>query len=130
VQLLYTQAATEIARWCAACECFDGMVAAVPAAVTIAVPMFAHRGATLHPSPSPLTASGRAILEKDPNSPGSLGIAISEAVEVGGVLCFTNSLIYAYTCFCVPLIANSWAPAQALLLPPSCAWLAELIQCS
>ena len=40
------------------------------------------RGATLHPSPSPLTASGRAILDKDPNSPGSLGIAISEAVEV------------------------------------------------
>jgi hypothetical protein len=40
------------------------------------------RGATLHPSPSPLTASGRAILEKDPNSPGSLGMAISEAVEV------------------------------------------------
>jgi hypothetical protein len=43
-----------------------------------------HRGATLHPSPSPLTESGRAILEKDPDSPGSLGIAISEAVEVGG----------------------------------------------
>ncbi|WIA24076.1 hypothetical protein OEZ85_013684 [Tetradesmus obliquus] len=39
-------------------------------------------GATLHPSPSPLTASGRAILEKDPTSPGSLGMAISEAVEV------------------------------------------------
>lgn len=39
-------------------------------------------GATLHPSPSPLTASGRAMLEKDPNSPGSLGMAISEAVEV------------------------------------------------
>ncbi|WIA44570.1 hypothetical protein OEZ86_007295 [Tetradesmus obliquus] len=39
-------------------------------------------GATLHPSPSPLTASGRAILEKDPASPGSLGMAISEAVEV------------------------------------------------
>ncbi len=39
-------------------------------------------GATVHPSPSDLTASGRAILEADPNSPGSLGIAISEAVEV------------------------------------------------
>ncbi len=33
-------------------------------------------------SPSTETASGRAILEKDPNSTGSLGIAISEAVEV------------------------------------------------
>ena len=39
-------------------------------------------GATVHPSPSNLTASGRAILEQDPDSPGSLGIAISEAVEV------------------------------------------------
>ena len=39
-------------------------------------------GAVCHPSPSPLTNSGRAILAKDPNHPGSLGIAISEAVEV------------------------------------------------
>jgi tryptophan synthase beta chain len=39
-------------------------------------------GATVHPSPSDLTNSGRAILAQDPNSPGSLGIAISEAVEV------------------------------------------------
>ncbi|MCW9033451.1 MAG: TrpB-like pyridoxal phosphate-dependent enzyme [Alphaproteobacteria bacterium] len=33
-------------------------------------------------SPSTETASGRAILEQDPNSTGSLGIAISEAVEM------------------------------------------------
>jgi len=39
-------------------------------------------GATCHASPSPLTNSGRAILAQDPNHPGSLGIAISEAVEV------------------------------------------------
>ncbi len=39
-------------------------------------------GGTIHPSPSDLTAAGRAILEKDPHSTGSLGIAISEAVEV------------------------------------------------
>ena len=39
-------------------------------------------GATVHPSPSELTESGRKILEADPDSPGSLGIAISEAVEV------------------------------------------------
>jgi len=32
-------------------------------------------------SPSPETNAGRAVLAKDPNSPGSLGIAISEAVE-------------------------------------------------
>jgi tryptophan synthase beta chain len=39
-------------------------------------------GATCVPSPSPETNAGRTILEQDPNSPGSLGIAISEAVEV------------------------------------------------
>ena len=39
-------------------------------------------GAEVIPSPSDTTAAGRAILEKDPDSPGSLGIAISEAVEV------------------------------------------------
>lgn len=39
-------------------------------------------GANVFPSPSARTASGRQILEKDPNSPGSLGIAISEAVEM------------------------------------------------
>lgn len=33
------------------------------------------------PSPSDTTDSGRKILAQDPNSPGSLGIAISEAVE-------------------------------------------------
>ncbi|MCD6322746.1 MAG: TrpB-like pyridoxal phosphate-dependent enzyme, partial [Clostridiales bacterium] len=38
-------------------------------------------GAECVPSPSPDTKSGRAILEKDPNCPGSLGLAISEAVE-------------------------------------------------
>ena len=32
-------------------------------------------------SPSSETKAGRAILEKDPDTPGSLGIAISEAVE-------------------------------------------------
>jgi tryptophan synthase beta chain len=39
-------------------------------------------GARCIASPSSETESGRAILAKDPNSPGSLGIAISEAVEV------------------------------------------------
>ncbi|HJL77505.1 MAG TPA: TrpB-like pyridoxal phosphate-dependent enzyme, partial [Acidimicrobiales bacterium] len=38
-------------------------------------------GATVHPSPSDLTEAGKAILAADPDSPGSLGIAISEAVE-------------------------------------------------
>jgi tryptophan synthase beta chain len=39
-------------------------------------------GGRVHPSPSTLTNAGRQILAADPNSPGSLGIAISEAVEV------------------------------------------------
>ncbi|KAL2927341.1 Tryptophan synthase beta chain 2 [Bienertia sinuspersici] len=39
-------------------------------------------GATVHPSPSELTESGRKLFQSDPLSPGSLGIAISEAVEV------------------------------------------------
>jgi tryptophan synthase beta chain len=37
-------------------------------------------GAKVHPSPSEFTEAGRQILALDPNSPGSLGIAISEAV--------------------------------------------------
>jgi tryptophan synthase beta chain len=39
-------------------------------------------GARCVASPSNETASGRAILAKNPNHPGSLGIAISEAVEL------------------------------------------------
>jgi tryptophan synthase beta chain len=39
-------------------------------------------GADVFASPSDRTEAGRAILAKDPKSPGSLGIAISEAVEV------------------------------------------------
>ena len=39
-------------------------------------------GASVHASPTPLTEAGRGILAADPNSPGSLGIAISEAVEM------------------------------------------------
>ncbi len=38
-------------------------------------------GAEVFPSPTNRTKSGRAIREADPNSTGSLGIAISEAVE-------------------------------------------------
>ncbi|MBU0491555.1 MAG: TrpB-like pyridoxal phosphate-dependent enzyme [Chloroflexi bacterium] len=39
-------------------------------------------GAEVTPSPSVETAAGRSILALDPDTPGSLGIAISEAVEV------------------------------------------------
>jgi tryptophan synthase beta chain len=38
-------------------------------------------GGVVHASPSMLTASGRKVLEANPNSSGSLGIAISEAIE-------------------------------------------------
>jgi len=39
-------------------------------------------GADVIPSPSTLTSAGRAALEKDPDCSGSLGLAISEAVEL------------------------------------------------
>ena len=39
-------------------------------------------GASVHRSPSEETAAGRAVLAENPDHPGSLGIAISEAVEV------------------------------------------------
>jgi tryptophan synthase beta chain len=38
-------------------------------------------GAEVHPSPSDRTEFGRKTLKEDPNCPGSLGIAISEAIE-------------------------------------------------
>jgi tryptophan synthase beta chain len=38
-------------------------------------------GATVYPSPSPYTQAGQKVLAESPDSPGSLGIAISEAVE-------------------------------------------------
>jgi tryptophan synthase beta chain len=38
-------------------------------------------GATVHPSPSDVTEFGRKLLAENPDHPGSLGIAISEAVE-------------------------------------------------
>lgn len=38
-------------------------------------------GATVYPSPSEHTEYGRKLLAEDPDCPGSLGIAISEAIE-------------------------------------------------
>ncbi len=43
-------------------------------------------GASVVPSPSEETNAGRAVLAKDPDSPGSLGIAISEAVEAAATV--------------------------------------------
>ena len=42
-------------------------------------------GGNCIPSPSNQTNAGRKILEQDPESPGSLGIAISEAVEAAAM---------------------------------------------
>ncbi|HHV41549.1 MAG TPA: TrpB-like pyridoxal phosphate-dependent enzyme [Clostridiaceae bacterium] len=39
-------------------------------------------GATVIPSPSHTTEAGQSFLERDPDSPGSLGMAIAEALEV------------------------------------------------
>jgi tryptophan synthase beta chain len=39
-------------------------------------------GASVNPSPSDATQVGRTVLAKDPDTPGSLGIAIGEAVEM------------------------------------------------
>lgn len=47
-------------------------------------------GGVIHPSPSELTTAGRAVLAEHPDSPGSLGIAISEAVEVAAGRADTN----------------------------------------
>lgn len=47
-------------------------------------------GAEVIPSPSPHTESGRAVLAADPDSGGSLGIAISEAVEEAATRKDTN----------------------------------------
>ncbi len=38
-------------------------------------------GSAVHPSPSLLTQTGKKALDDDPDNPGSLGLAISEAVE-------------------------------------------------
>ncbi|EPR11682.1 TrpB-like pyridoxal phosphate-dependent enzyme [Ruminiclostridium papyrosolvens] len=47
-------------------------------------------GANVVASPSTLTNSGRSILERDPDCSGSLGIAISEAVEDAATHADTN----------------------------------------
>jgi len=47
-------------------------------------------GATIHPSPSTTTSAGRTVLAQDPDCPGSLGIAISEAIEVAATDPHTN----------------------------------------
>jgi len=47
-------------------------------------------GAEVIASPSEITDAGRKVLSKDPSSPGSLGIAISEAIEIAAQRDDTN----------------------------------------
>ena len=47
-------------------------------------------GAEVRPSPSPTTAAGKRILGEHPDSTGSLGIAISEAIEIAATNADTN----------------------------------------
>jgi tryptophan synthase beta chain len=47
--------------------------------------MMQNFGAKVFASPTDLTNYGRSVLAQDPDSPGSLGIAISEAVEVAAM---------------------------------------------
>jgi tryptophan synthase beta chain len=59
-------------------------------------------GAQVFASPTDRTQFGRAWLEKDPDSPGSLGIAISEAVEVaatsGGAKKYSLGSLLNFVC--------------------------------
>ena len=47
-------------------------------------------GAEVRPSPTSTTEAGKKILEENPDSTGSLGIAISEAIEVAATNADTN----------------------------------------
>jgi tryptophan synthase beta chain len=47
-------------------------------------------GAEVRPSPSPTTEAGKKILGEHPDSTGSLGIAISEAIEIAATNADTN----------------------------------------
>jgi tryptophan synthase beta chain len=47
-------------------------------------------GAEVRPSPSSTTEAGKRVLEEHPDSTGSLGIAISEAIEVAAASADTN----------------------------------------
>ena len=74
-------------------------------------------GATCTPSPSDETAAGRAILAQDPDSPGSLGIAISEAVEL--------ALADSETKYCLGSVLNHVLIHQSVIGQESLQQLAE-----
>jgi tryptophan synthase beta chain len=55
-------------------------------------------GATVHASPSDQTEYGRKLLAEDPHCPGSLGIAISEAIE--------DTVKHPHTKYCLGSVLN------------------------
>jgi tryptophan synthase beta chain len=57
-------------------------------------------GATVHPSPSLATKAGADFLAADPDSPGSLGIAISEAVAAAAPRLGTRLAACSTMCCC------------------------------
>ena len=63
-------------------ECEVWQVAAAYRAKPYRRTMMQVWGATVHSSPSPVTEYGRSLLAQNPDHPGSLGIAISEAVAM------------------------------------------------
>jgi tryptophan synthase beta chain len=65
-------------------------------------------GAVVHPSPSRATNAGAKVLADDPDSPGSLGIAISEAVEAaaGGPGKFSSAAGGADTRYALGSVLN------------------------
>ena len=91
-------------------------------------------GASCVPSPSPDTSAGRGFLAENPDHPGSLGIAISEAVEdavtskdtrysLGSVL---NHVLMHQTI--IGLEARSrWRRPENIRTWSSAAWAAEAI---
>ncbi len=64
-------------------------------------------GAKCIPSPSPDTKSGRDVLKEDPDSPGSLGIAISEAEE--------DALTHEDTKYSIGSVANHVLMHQTII---------------
>ena len=59
-------------------------------------------GATVHPSPSDQTETGRKLLKENADHPGSLGIAVSEGLEYaekqeGSVYCLGSALNHVLT---------------------------------
>lgn len=65
-------------------------------------------GAKVHPSPSMITEAGRRMLQEDPSSPGSLGIAISEAVEVAAKNAYSKYCLHNHILLHHSVIGEEW----------------------